>query len=70
MMGDKWAKANIIPVPVGVWAGDFILFLIGLLLLRQAKVDARLFDADSYNVMWDKAKTWMIKRKLMKAKTY
>jgi len=45
------------------------LFSIGLLLLRQAKMDARLFDADSYLVMWDKAKTWMIKRNLMKAKS-
>ena len=69
MMGDKWAKAGIIPVPVGVWAGDVILLFIGLLLLRQAKVDARLFDADSYSVMWDKTKTWLIKRKLMKPKT-
>jgi len=69
MMGDKWAKADLVPVPVGVWAGDVILFSIGLLLLRQAKVDARLFDADSYHVMWDKAKTWMISRNLMKAKS-
>ena len=69
MVGDKWAKANLVPVPVGVWAGDLILLTIGLLLLRQAKVDARLFDADSYSVMWDKLKTWMIKKNLLKPKT-
>ncbi len=70
MMGDKWAKADLVPVPIGVWAGDVILLLIGLLLLRQAKVDARLFDADSYNVMWDKAKNWLVKRKLINAKSH
>ena len=69
MMGEKWARVGLIPVPTGVWAGDVILLLIGLILLKQAKADARLFDADSYNVMWDKAKTWLIKRNLIKAKT-
>lgn len=69
MMGDKWSKASLIPVPIGVWAGDAILLLIGLLLLRQAKLDARLFDADSYSVMWDKVKTWLIDRKLIKPKS-
>ena len=69
MMGEKWARVDLIPVPIGVWAGDAILLLIGLILLKQAKVDARLFDADSYNVMWDRAKTWLISRNLMKPKT-
>ena len=69
MMGEKWARIDLIPVPIGVWAGDAILLLIGLVLLKQAKVDARLFDADSYNVMWDRAKTWLISRNLMKPKT-
>lgn len=68
MMGDKWARANLIPVPAGVWASDVILLLIGLVLLRQAKVDARLFDGDSYSVMWDKAKTWLIRQNLIKPK--
>ena len=69
MMGDKWSKAAIIPVPIGVWASDAVLLLIGLLLLRQAKVDARLFDADSYSVLWDKVKTLLIKKGLMKPKS-
>jgi lipopolysaccharide export system permease protein len=33
-----------------------ILFTIGLLFLRQARADARLFDADFYNVALDKLK--------------
>ncbi len=68
MLGDKWAKAGTVPVPAGVWAGDIILLLIGLLLLRQAKVDARLFDADSYNVLWDKIKLRFKNRRLFAPK--
>jgi lipopolysaccharide export system permease protein len=56
LMGVKWAKQDLISVPVGVWMANFILFGIGMVFLRQARVDARLFDADFYNVMIDKIK--------------
>lgn len=63
MTGEKWAKQDIISVPVGVWAGDIILFVIGLLFLRQARLDARFFEADFYMVLWDKfKKTTLMKR--------
>ncbi|NOT76419.1 MAG: YjgP/YjgQ family permease [Cyclobacteriaceae bacterium] len=52
--GEKWAAQDKIPVPVGIWAADFLLTIIGLLFLRQARLDARLFDADFYNVFFDK----------------
>ncbi len=66
MMGEKWAKQSMVSVPVGIWTANAILFVIGLLFLRQARVDARLFEADFYRVIWDKAKTWLIGRKMMK----
>jgi len=56
LMGTKWAKQDFISVPVGVWMANFILFWIGMVFLRQARVDARLFDADFYNVVVDKVK--------------
>ena len=56
LLGVKWAKQDLISVPVGVWMANFILFCIGMVFLRQARVDARLFDADFYNVMLDKIK--------------
>ncbi|MEP2669226.1 MAG: LptF/LptG family permease [Cyclobacteriaceae bacterium] len=59
MMGDKWARQGVISVPVGIWMADAILFVIGLLFLRQARVDARLFEADFYSVVWDKLKAWL-----------
>ena len=65
MMGDKWSRQGIIPVPVGIWAADAILFVVGLIFLRQARLDARLFEADFYNVMWDKLKIWLRSKKLL-----
>ncbi|MGE0588427.1 MAG: LptF/LptG family permease [Cyclobacteriaceae bacterium] len=65
MLGEKWSKQGLIPVPVGIWAANGILFVVGLLFLRQARVDARLFDADFYNVVWDKLKAWLRSKKLI-----
>ena len=62
--GEKWAGQDKISVPVGIWAADFILALVGLLFLRQARVDARLFDADFYRVVLERAQNWWEKRKI------
>jgi lipopolysaccharide export system permease protein len=67
MTGEKWAKQGLISVQVGVWAGDVILFIVGLLFLRQARLDARFFEADFYRVLWDKAKQWAILKKILPA---
>ncbi len=48
--GEKLAKQDVIEPWVGAWAANFILFPIGLFFLRQARIDARLFDLDFYNV--------------------
>lgn len=56
MQGEKFAKRGLISPGVGVWAADVILFLIGLVFLQQARIDARLFDADFYRVLVDRFK--------------
>jgi lipopolysaccharide export LptBFGC system permease protein LptF len=66
MTGEKWAKQGFIGVEIGVWAADVILFIIGMLFLRQARVDARLFDSDFYQVVFDKIQKWLIARKILK----
>jgi lipopolysaccharide export system permease protein len=66
MTGEKWAKQGHVSVPLGIWASDVILLIVGLLFLRQARVDARLFDADFYNVVWDKAKVWFARKRAPK----
>ncbi len=65
MTGEKWAKQGIIGVQVGVWAADLILFVVGLVFLRQARLDARLFEADFYRVLIDKVNRWFIKKRLV-----
>jgi lipopolysaccharide export system permease protein len=54
LLGVKWVKQDLISVTLGVWMANFILFCIGLVFLRQARVDARLFDSDFYLVVLDK----------------
>ena len=62
--GEKWAGQDKISVPVGLWAADVILAIVGFLFLRQARVDARLFDADFYRVVWEKLERWWTNRKV------
>ncbi len=59
MTGEKWAKQGIVDVGVGVWAADVILLIVGLVFLRQARIDARLFEADFYLVVYDKVSRWL-----------
>ena len=59
MQGEKLAKQGTIGPAVGIWTADFILFIVGLLFLRQAKNDARLFEADFYRVVFDKFNNWI-----------
>jgi lipopolysaccharide export system permease protein len=63
MTGEKWAKQGVIDVIVGVWAADFILLLVGIIFLRQARKDARLFEADFYRVVFDKVQRWLAVRR-------
>jgi lipopolysaccharide export system permease protein len=58
MQGEKLAKQGTISVGMGVWMADFILFCIGLVFLRQARADARLFEADFYSVIVYKVARW------------
>jgi lipopolysaccharide export system permease protein len=67
MQGEKWAKAGAIRVWGGVWAADFVLLLIGLFFLRQARADARLFETDFYSVVFDKLKTRFLTKKVSKS---
>jgi len=64
LTGEKWAKQDSISVPIGIWASDAILLIFGLIFLRQARVDARLFESDFYQVLIEKLKRKFGKSKL------
>jgi lipopolysaccharide export system permease protein len=63
MQGEKLAKQGAVGIIAGVWIADILLFGIGLFFLKQARADARLFEADFYSVVFDKVKQWLGKRK-------
>jgi len=52
MWGEKYSKDDILEPIQGVWLANTILLPIGLFFLRQARKDARIFEADYYNVLW------------------
>jgi lipopolysaccharide export system permease protein len=54
LLGEKWGKNGIMPVPLGMWISNGVLFTVGSLFLLQARRDARLFEADFYLVVWDR----------------
>lgn len=54
IMSEKWAKEGLMDPVLAVWVANLSLLPIGLFFLRQARVDARLFDTDFYNVWFDK----------------
>jgi len=67
--GEKYAKSGSVSVWVGVWTANFILLPVGILFLRQAKNDARLFEADFYKVMISRFRTWLSNIKLRSTRT-
>lgn len=64
MQGEKLAKQDLVSPLIGIWAADVILLLIGIVFLRQARVDARLFEADAYRVFIDRFRQWFLKAKV------
>jgi lipopolysaccharide export system permease protein len=62
LLGEKWAKAGTVSVPVGIWMANAILFMIGFVFLLQARRDARLFESDFYMVVIDKIKRRFLKK--------
>jgi lipopolysaccharide export system permease protein len=55
IQGEKFAKQGHISVITGVWLPDVVLLIVGLIFLRQARIDARLFDSDAYLIFFDRA---------------
>ena len=67
MQGEKLAKQQTVNVAIGVWVADGILLIVGLIFLRQARIDARLFEADFYSVVMDKLKRWMAEKRRVRS---
>ncbi len=57
-VGDKWAKSGVVDGLYAAWMANVVLFPIGVFFLKQARKDAKIFDADFYSVWIDNAKNW------------
>ena len=55
--GEKWAKEELVTPFFGVWLANFVLLPFGLFFLRQARLDARIFETDFYSVIIDQLKS-------------
>ncbi len=61
--GEEYAKADAMDGQVSVWIANAALLPVGLFFLRQARIDARLFDKDIYIIWWDKLIEKYVRRK-------
>ncbi|KEO74032.1 LptF/LptG family permease [Anditalea andensis] len=61
--GEKWAKEGITDPILGTWFANLCLLPVGMFFLKQARKDARLFDADLYHSLFLKIKKYFTKDK-------
>lgn len=47
--GEKWAKEAVTGTVFGTWFSNIVLLPFGFFFLKQARKDARLFEADTYS---------------------
>ena len=56
LTGEKWAKEGMADPLFGSWFANIALIPAGIFFLRQARKDARLFEADAYYAAFQKIK--------------
>lgn len=56
--GEKWAKEAITGTVFGTWFSNIVLLPFGFFFLRQARKDARLFEADTYIEFFKKIRSF------------
>ena len=61
MLGEKWARAELVSPLVGAWLADWLLLPFGVFFSIQAYRDARLLEADFYAVILEKIKKYAAK---------
>jgi len=60
---EKWAKSGAMDPFLAAWMANIVLLPFGIFFLRQARLDARVFDPDIYLIWMDKIKKWWVQRK-------
>lgn len=52
--GEKWSKEDVMEVPFGMWATNFILFWVGFYFLSKARADSNLLENNWFGLGFDK----------------
>jgi len=60
-IGNQQSKEGQLDPYIAVWMSDAVLLPFGMFFLKQARIDARLFEVDSYLVWIEKLKTRFVK---------
>jgi lipopolysaccharide export system permease protein len=60
---ENLAAQKIVSPWAAVWIPPSIFLCVGFALLREARVDSRLFEADAYRILVDRLREWLIKRR-------
>lgn len=60
-VGEKQAKTDAMNPLLAVWMADMVLLPFGLFFLRQARIDARLFDLDIYFIAIERLKSRFVR---------
>ena len=69
VISDKWAKAIVMDGMYAAWVADVVLLPFGIVFMIQAQRDAKLFDADFYNVWFQNLKVWWKNKNYLKRRT-
>ena len=64
MQGEKLASQKTVSQLMGIWTAAAIFLIIGFFFLRQARIDARIFDADVYRILIQDIRQWFLKLKI------
>jgi len=62
--GEKWSKEDLVEVPYGMWATNFILFFVGLFFLRKAWNDSTLLENNYLGQFFSRITNYFKKRVL------
>lgn len=62
IISEKWAKAGTMDPLAAAWMANIVLIPFGVFFLRQARLDARVFDTDIYLIWIDKLTVWWKKK--------
>ncbi len=54
IMGEKYAREGLLDGAVAAWLANLVLLPFGLVFLKKARNDSRLFESDAYIIWWER----------------